>query len=188
LDDHRFDRLTRTLAEPNTRRRFAAGMAAAALALIGVKQSGAASCRNSGVSCNKNADCCGGYCGPKDSRGRRICGCGPGQQLCNGICIPDWTCCGDADCSENHSCLNGGCFRNDGNCDIGCNACVSEITTEENVACSGLYIQGGNYSECESTDDCPLGYVCGGDVDNGNGGSYCFPPCEFTIGEVSIAC
>jgi hypothetical protein len=187
VDDLRFDCFTKTLATPNTRRGVLGGLAAALIGLAGLRGADAAACRQAGASCNQHADCCTGQCGPKDTRGRRTCACARGEKYCNGRCIPEEACCSDRDCGDNHSCLNGGCFRSDGTCYLGCGGCVSTVTIEGDVACSGIYINGPD-GTCYSTDDCPIGAVCAGDIDSGYDYSYCFFPCEITAGEVSVAC
>jgi hypothetical protein len=79
MDDHKFDALTRALAEPHSRRSVvrSLGLAAgAALGLLGRTATGiAATCRAKDAICRKAGDCCSGYCGPKDATGRQRCGC-----------------------------------------------------------------------------------------------------------------
>jgi hypothetical protein len=75
LDDSRFDGLTRALAADGSRRRFLGGIAAAALGFAGLRRVDAATCRQDGGTCTRNGQCCSGYCGEPDNRGRRRCGC-----------------------------------------------------------------------------------------------------------------
>jgi hypothetical protein len=72
MDGSRFDSLTRSLAVSGSRRRLLGGFAAGALGLVGLREVDAA-CRNVGLICRENANCCSGYCGPKDKTGRRRC-------------------------------------------------------------------------------------------------------------------
>jgi hypothetical protein len=73
VERSQFDCLAKTIATAGSRRRVIAAALGGALALAGITSSGAAArCRNDGVVCSKNADCCGGNCLASKS-GRRVC-------------------------------------------------------------------------------------------------------------------
>src|SRR4051794_30833106 len=87
MDGARFDVLTRSLASVPSRRRFLAGLGAAALSLIGAHRGEAASCREPGAICREHANCCSNFCGTKDSWGRRRCACKTPTVVCNDECV-----------------------------------------------------------------------------------------------------
>jgi hypothetical protein len=87
VDQTRFDAFTRTLATTETRRRVLGGLTAGAMALVGKRAAEAATCRETGVTCTRDAQCCDGFCGERDGRGRRRCACPP-----NTIPCPDGCC------------------------------------------------------------------------------------------------
>jgi hypothetical protein len=74
MDGARFDAIARSLAQPGSRRRLLAGLAAAALGLAGRDRAGAVACRTPGLLCRENADCCARVCAA-DAAGRRVCRC-----------------------------------------------------------------------------------------------------------------
>ncbi len=61
-----FDELTKNLAQAVTRRaalkKFGVGLAGLALACFGLANKTHAACLNIGAACNRNSDCCSGYC------------------------------------------------------------------------------------------------------------------------------
>ncbi|SRR5258706_10080187 len=66
--NNKFDELTKSLAQPATRRaalkKFGVGLAGMALACFGLaKQAQAAKCVKYGGPCTTDADCCSGWCG-----------------------------------------------------------------------------------------------------------------------------
>ena len=100
MDGHRFDRLSRILARPATRRGAVAG--ALALIVAGPTVAPAASrtaiCRNLGNACTRNSQCCSGACNTTSAsrRTRNRCavaclalddiGCkAPGASCCAGL-------------------------------------------------------------------------------------------------------
>ena len=66
---NKFDELTKGIAQSVTRRgalkKFGVGLAAMALACIGLANKAEAArggCKPSGKACRRNSDCCSGYC------------------------------------------------------------------------------------------------------------------------------
>jgi hypothetical protein len=74
------------------------GAIAAAIGLGGFSGTDAAACREGGVSCTGDAQCCSGECGEPSRRGRRTCTC-PGERVM----------CGLRCCDEGLDCVNGEC-------------------------------------------------------------------------------
>jgi len=67
--NHKFDELTKSMAQSVTRRaalkKFGVGLAAMALACFGLAnnaEAGQGGCKGSGVQCHKNDECCSGGC------------------------------------------------------------------------------------------------------------------------------
>jgi len=67
--NEKFDQLARSLAGPSTRRqllkKFSFGLAATALACFGLADKAKADktgCKGSGKTCQKNSECCSGFC------------------------------------------------------------------------------------------------------------------------------
>jgi hypothetical protein len=115
-----FDALVKHFAAPGTRRGFLRGLVGSLAAAAGLRlaETDAAACRADGQTCTSNANCCGGFCGPKDARGRRTCGCpAPNQRVCGTACIPEEACCSDAECALDPLwCTVGYCDRSTGQC------------------------------------------------------------------------
>jgi hypothetical protein len=102
MDGTRFDRLIRALGDGRSRRSVLSGAAAAMFGLIAVKNADARFvCREQGVVCSKDADCCNQACAPRDRTGRRYCA----------------ECGSDADCQEPTGCFSPVCVA--GVCDLG---------------------------------------------------------------------
>jgi hypothetical protein len=193
MDRNRFDNLARTLAEPATRRTalaIAGRTIAAALGLTATRRiilpdgADAASCRALGGTCSSNASCCSGVCDPKDSRGRRRCGCSEGEKRCGNQCIPLDQCCGtcpdspdgcglaacidgacgfvqkctSADPCAVATCSNGVCGATEPACP-GCSGCFGD--SAGNAVCmhsSGFVTD--CYSPCSVDSDCDPGWYC----------------------------
>jgi hypothetical protein len=108
VDGSRFDRLAKDLAGQPSRRSVLKGLGKAALAAVGIggplgtivwsRAGDAAGCRNGGVTCTADAQCCSGECGEPDSRGRRRCGCDEPELACGTFC-----------CQPGELCLNDAC-------------------------------------------------------------------------------
>jgi hypothetical protein len=106
MDGTSVDRIARVIAAKGSRRALAGAFAVAVFGLAGRHGAEASICRELGVSCRENADCCSGECGEKDRRGRRACSCPKEAPLCGGVCCggPHALCedgvCGLERCSE----------------------------------------------------------------------------------------
>lgn len=98
MDARDFDRLTRFLGEGQSRRRALRAIAGGSLAaMAGLGRAGAAFVpRPQGAVCTRNADCASDLCLPKDSTGRRRCGClaDPISVTCGTLCGPQINNCG----------------------------------------------------------------------------------------------
>jgi hypothetical protein len=102
MDSREFDRLARFIGTGQSRRRilrtFLGGGLGIAATAVGLERADAAArCRNDGVMCSKNADCCSAACLPKDRTGHRYCG---------EVCIPDGGACNSQNAD---SCCSGVC-------------------------------------------------------------------------------
>jgi hypothetical protein len=110
MDGSRFDNLARQVADGSSRRSFLKGLGRAAIAAVGIggpvgaivfaNDGDAASCREGGVSCTRDAQCCAGSCGEEDARGRRRCACADPEVACGHTC-----------CQSGDRCLDGVCER-----------------------------------------------------------------------------
>lgn len=114
MDGQRFDDLTRSLVQRTSRRRLLKAVTTALAALgAGVawrEPGGAFICRQPGVLCAKDAQCCSESCDPMTHR----CGCPGGLMLCGGECVQQWldpTNCGSCGkvCADNEICCSGVC-------------------------------------------------------------------------------
>jgi hypothetical protein len=113
MDERAFDELTKSLSSETSRRAalrtVAAGMIAAIAISAGTGESEAAARRRpDGVICAKNADCISGFCSPKDTAGRRTCGCGGSLIICDGACRSPYL----GSCNVDSDCCSGFCDRN----------------------------------------------------------------------------
>src|SRR5262245_21968660 len=123
MEPHTFDRLTRHFATRSTRRRLLGGLVAGALGLAGREHAVAVTCRAPGLTCRDGANCCSNRCNPKDSRGRRQCGCRtaadcPAAPACQtvscqqGVCVtattPGATCDDGDPCTTESTCTAAG--------------------------------------------------------------------------------
>jgi hypothetical protein len=207
VDGKNFDSLVKQMAESQSTRRStvkrALGLAGGgALALITGRTTQAAKKRNLGQSCMEDADCLSSDCLPKDSRGRRLCGCGDGYSLCGGVCLYtdlDSNNCGGCgiQCSkqEGEICCGGDCvdFLDDPQNCGGCGVVADTVRGE--ACCTGSVTQLGTEENCASCGD-----VCGSGLSCvlGGGGYSCEldPGCDYyTItgtgtftGTVTVTC
>jgi hypothetical protein len=119
MDGRRFDILTKTLATGVSRRAalrtLVGGVPCGVLAVLGVREGSAQTCREAGRPCSKNANCCSGVCDTTnpDPFKRNRCVCPPGTASCRGLCVnlqnDEANCgtCGKA-CGSGSTCLSGG--------------------------------------------------------------------------------
>jgi hypothetical protein len=157
LDDLRFDRLAKNLANQPSRRSFLKGLGKAAIAAVGIggpvganvwpRTGDAASCRAPAQSCTSNGDCCSGICGPKDSRGRRTCLCSDSSD-----CKRTHEFCMTAVCTEAGICGIAPDFGRP--CDDG-NLCTSNTVCQPDGTCGG-----GTSRVCSPLDDCHIAGIC----------------------------
>jgi hypothetical protein len=209
MDGIRFDGLTRALAADQSRRRLLGGLAAGVLGLAIGRRADAATCRAPGVSCNQDANCCFGICGPKDARGRRVCECEYDDdcprfgESCNAdIACIDGACVslGEVSCPVlGDLCVDGACTCNEDIApekpwcgDDSCCRCVpgqpeGALCLNYAVECTSGWCN--DFVTCEGgQEECPEGFVCYYE-DCGDAGyrHLCFPPCgvEF-IGSADI--
>ncbi len=109
MDAHRFDNLTRSLAEGVTRRRVLLGLAGGALAgaaaLLGRSPVKADGCKGEGKACKKDEQCCSGLvCTPPTDAGstaKSASTCQPPTPTCGGFGQP---CCDSATCDAGLTC------------------------------------------------------------------------------------
>jgi len=201
MDGHRFDGITKALAEGVSRRdvlkTLAAGVGAAVLGALGLDETAASRiCRADSLVCSKNADCCAGYCAPKDRTGRRRCGCPSGTVACHGLCLTPGTTsskCGcGVQCGGCEQCVNGACtpVADDRVCGAGsiccsgqcvsnlsldhCGACAQTCAGPQVCAASGCCLQAG--ATCGFTGE---GECCVGACLQGSGIAGTFPPANF---------
>ncbi len=181
MDTSRFDDLTRQFGAARSRRSLlgaALGAAAAALGLNGA--SAAARCRNDGLVCSKNGDCCSAICLPKNRQGRRLCGqivapcqrpqdCPPGPTPCQPATCDSGTC-GIASPPD---------FQSDRE---NCGSCGNFCPSRDSAATS--CIQGGCSSICfEGLSDCLAGGCVELQTNFANCGS-----CGFSCAEGETCC
>lgn len=177
MDGSRFDELTLSLTAGRTRRSVAKALAAAMLggvaAVIG--RGGADAryvCRGQGVVCSRSADCCTDVCNPKDSTGRRLCGCQPNQttcsssgDCCSGSCV-NGTCCN----GEGSACLDGLCCSPLNCVDLTCQSCLPLLggCAADSDCCSGSCQNGlcckGAGAPCVDDPDCCGTLFCVGGI------------------------
>jgi hypothetical protein len=207
VDGKNFDSLVKQIAASQSTRRSTVKQAlglvgGGALALITGRSALAAKKRSLGQSCMEDGDCLSDDCLPKDSRGRRLCGCGDGFSLCSGVCQRT-----DLDPRNCGACGNQCDKQTGGNCCDGqctdivtdpqnCGACGVVADTARNEACcSGSVTQLGTEENCASCGDaCAYGLSCV----LGGGGYSCEldPGCDYyTItgtgtftGTVTVTC
>ncbi len=162
------------LADPNSRRRVLAGLAATTPGLVW-KGGEAATCRPAGSICREHANCCGGLCGSKDATGRRRCVCDEGSSCGTGQVCLDGACAGNGACPPGSTAV--GCSAT---CSGTFNACRETIEGGNvcvvGISCSDLV-------PCTSTSQCPPGSACasGGSC----GGFGCRAVCD--VGATSVA-
>lgn len=78
MDSNRFDALARAAASaPSRRSLIAATLSGIATIALG-RSADAAKKRLAGEVCREHSNCTSNFCGPKDSRGRRVCVCATG--------------------------------------------------------------------------------------------------------------
>lgn len=180
MDASRFDALSKRLGAARSRRSILGAALAAAAASFGLRDAGAAGrCRADGNICARNADCCGGYCAPKDKTGRRLCqpqcvsplDCPPGPSPCQpaycdyGICgiasAPDYA-------NDPNNCggcgvvcpvppANGQAVCSNGQCAV---ACDPGMQTCSGTDCVDLQSDINNCGACGNT--CASGQTCCG--------------------------
>jgi hypothetical protein len=199
MDASQFDALSKRLGTARSRRSLLGAALAAAAASLGRRNAEAAArCRGDGGVCTRNADCCGGYCAPKDKTGRRYCApqclsvqdCPPGPGPCQpafcdgGICgiasPPDYA----SDLSNCGGCgtvcptppSNGYATGASGACGIVCD----EPLVNCGAVCVDLQSDAANCGSCGAS--CSPGLACCGggcfdtqsDIDNcGACGNVC---------------
>ena len=148
MDRDRFDRLTRALAGPATRRRFGGLLltlgigAGAGLDLLGVAETGArkkrrktcrAARKRCGRKCILKTQCCtAANCGPGGSCQGGSCLCPAGKQPCRGTCIADTSCCTDAECGVGKLCARGVCVVGQGTCPSQADSCTTSVVCNAN--------------------------------------------------------
>lgn len=142
MDDCRFDNLTRTLARGTSRRSLLKGLAGAVLgggAMLGGVPSGEAfMCRQPGVLCAKDAQCCSGSCDPVSHR------CG-GDLPCRSAGHP---------CEGNQSCCAGlVCQASDPGAALRCTTpCTPTTCAAQGMQCGPVSDGCGGTLQCG---DCP---------------------------------
>jgi hypothetical protein len=151
MDGLRFDTITRSLSQPNSRRRILSGLAAGILGLVSTRGAETASCRAAGSVCREHSNCCSGSCG-KDARGRLRCQCqGPSdcppartcqQALCSGggcVTAPlaDGTAC-TANTGGSGTCVSGSCIDRQGTCSVGADMCAGSGGSGCNGTTNGI--------------------------------------------------
>lgn len=190
MDEHRFDNLTRSLGRAGSRRSvlkvLASGMTGGLLALVGRQQSDAFICRQTGVLCGKDAQCCSGLCDDTTHR----CLCPSGTVDCEGTCQE---CCTADDCSEQTcmtvACDSGscayspipGCCTSDDQCDDE-NPCTTDTCDQASNTCTHTAV--GDNTKCGETGVCCHG-TCTDATASPNCGS-CGATCG--AGEICMTC
>jgi hypothetical protein len=127
MDGHRFDEIARTIAHgaPSRRGLLRGVVAALAAGFAGGRGAAAVVCRMPGETCDDNAICCSGLCGPKDATGRHRCLCQsaadcPAPRRCraatclSGVCGTRIT--AGAPCDDGNLCTTGDVCGEDGGC------------------------------------------------------------------------
>jgi hypothetical protein len=152
VDGSRFDAFARSLAVTGTRRGVLAGLGASVLGLFVRDTADARTCSADGSVCREHANCCTGYCGPKDRTGRRRCAC----QAADDCPVPD--ACHTAICADGRCVLTPTVdFANDeancGRCERVCPTDPHGTATCQNgicgLACDAGYALGpGNALVC----------------------------------------
>jgi hypothetical protein len=104
MDGRQFDELSQALAGSRRAalRLMLGGVAGALLPLR--TDDAAAGCVKLGKRCGGGAKCCGGA-----RCKQRTCQCPTGKKACDGKCVPEATCCADADCPACQKCDDGAC-------------------------------------------------------------------------------
>lgn len=199
MDSDRFDRLTRDLATRSSRRRVVRGIAASALALLGIERADARVCASPGALCREHATCCSGRC-DRDRSGRRRCQCqsvkdcpAPSGQ-CQVATCSDGVC-GTAiavgqSCDDGDACTTNDVCQQNGTC-VGSRVDCSNLDTQcTQGVCVGGSCQTQNSNEglsCDDGDACTTGETCQGGVCRG--ASICPPgdicsngTCTCTVG------
>jgi hypothetical protein len=177
LDGQRFDEFVKVFASTATRRNIVRRFfgAASGLAISGqLWDSSAASCRDAGVTCNQDANCCTGHCGPKDARGRRRCGCPDTEteHACGSFCCPTSVACNpDGGC-----CVGPGDVPEGGRCRLDSECCGGVCNDYARYCYDGCIPAGGyvfNINACcrplraYSAEDIGRRYICAECVPDG---------------------
>jgi hypothetical protein len=191
MDPNTIDRIARLVGAGQSRRRvlksLASGALGAAAAVIGIEATAAAArCRDQGVVCSKNADCCSATCLPKDRTGRRICAecssvaqCPPSNDLCHTATCTSNICGFSVNvgvaCNDNNACTIGETCQPNGTCGGGTSTVcvalgqcyVSGTCNSSTGVCSNLTKANG--TPCVNTDACAPNSTCQTGICTGTG-------------------
>lgn len=149
MESDRFDSLARWFGQRSSRRavtrQLGAALGAGVLALAGKESADAFICRNPGVRCGLDAQCCSGHC-DTGSTWRCLC---PDENdtVCDGDCVDlssDTDHCGGCDtvCPDQSGipqCIDGSCCQGQigGSCAAGSfDCCFPNASCQNNVCCS----------------------------------------------------
>jgi hypothetical protein len=150
MDGRRFDEISRSLANPRSRRGMVKGIAggvlAGALSLVGAGDVTARKCRDAGKNCKSDTECCSRYCDPNTYS----CAATPPVATCDPACPPG------------ASCLGGECFCPVQTTYCGADGCVDLLTDERHCGtCPTVCATGATCTAGACA--CPSGQAaCGG--------------------------
>jgi hypothetical protein len=182
MDNVRFDRLARSLAERGTRRNTLRALGAASLAAVGARLGlapAAAKCKQVGKKCKKGDKCCAGAkCKRKRCRCTNDSQCGDGEICLNGACVVEvdptpcpgnqptcgGVCCVAGQLCQNQVCVNGDLEVND-DCDPdapgACQTGVCGCFGDNNICTCREAICGAPGAGCLFLRECCDGFCIG---------------------------